>query len=196
MPSWFDSIINFLNTNNGTITALATALLAYITWRYVRLMKTYVQLTQENVQLAQEIAENSYKPEVVVRLLRKGVRTVQIAPTEFTEKPTFILSVKNVGPGIAYKIKFQGNLSFQPYKSEYHKSECPLKSINFLRNGIDQLVAGEERRSIHDFIGDPSGDPNQLQVTVTGTWEDLKGKKHHEDFYLNFADPELPPANE
>ena len=70
MPSWLDSVINFLNSNNGIITALATALLAYITWRYVRLMKTYVQLTQENVQLTQEIVENSYKPEVVVRLLR------------------------------------------------------------------------------------------------------------------------------
>ena len=160
--SWLTAFIEFLNSNNGIITALATALLAYITCRYVRLMKTYVQLTEKNVQMTQETVENSYKPEIVLRLLRKGTRSVRIAPTEFTEKSTFILSVKNVGPGIAYKIKFQGNLSFQPYKSEYHKSEYSLKSINFLRNGIDQLVAGEERRSIHDFIGDPSGDPNQL----------------------------------
>ena len=190
MPSWLDSIINFLNTNNGTITALATVLLAYITWRYVRLMKTYVQLTQENVQLTQEIAENSYKPEVVVSLLRTGVRSVQTAPNQFTDKPKIILRVKNVGPGIAYKINFQSDLSFQPYKSEY-----PLKIIGFLRNGVDQLVPGEERKSNFDFIGDPSGDPNQLQVTVTGTWEDSKGKKHCKDFYLNFTEPELPLAH-
>ena len=190
MPSWLDSVINFLNDNGGAITALATALLAYITWRYVRLMKTYVQLTQENVQLTQEIVENSYKPEVVVRLLRSGTRSVEIERAHNTDKPAITLSVKNVGPGIAYKIKFQVDLSFQPYKSEYS-----LKSINFLRNGIDQLVSGEERRSIHDFIGDPSGDPNQLQITVTGTWEDFKGKKHCKDFYLNFADPELPMAH-
>ena len=188
--SWLAAFIEFLNSNNGIITALATALLAYITWRYVRLMKTYVQLTQENVQLTQEMVENSYKPEVVLRLLRSGTRSVEIEPAYTMDKPTIILSVKNIGPGVAYKIKFQADLSFQPYKSEYS-----LKSINFLRNGIDQLVLGEERRSIHNFIGDPSGDPNQLQVTVTGTWEDLKGKKHHKDFYLNFADPELPPAH-
>ena len=190
MPSWFDSIINFLNTNNGTITALATALLAYITWRYVRLMKTYVQLTEKNVQLTQETVENSYKPEIVLRLLRKGVRNVQIAPTEYTEKPTVIIGVKNVGPGVAYKIKFEGDFSFQP-----HADDSPLKSINFLMNGIDQLFPGEERRSNNYFTGDPSGDPNQLQSTVTGTWEDLKGKKHREDFNLNFVASELPPAH-
>ena len=70
--SWLTAFIGFLNSNNGIITARATVLLAYIIWRYVRLMKTYVQLTQENVQLTQEIVENSYKPEVVARLYMKG----------------------------------------------------------------------------------------------------------------------------
>ena len=96
--SWLTAFIEFLNSNNGIITALATALLAYITWRYVRLMKTYVQLTQEMV-------ENSYRPEVVVRLLRSGTRSVEIEPAYTMDKPIIILSVKNVGPGIAYKIK-------------------------------------------------------------------------------------------
>ena len=127
MPSWLDSTINFLNENNGIITAIATTLLAYITWRYVRLMKKYVQLTQENVRLTRDMQEASYKPEVVVRLLRKGVRSVQVAPTEITHNPTVILSVKNVGPGVARKIKFQGDLSVQSYKGE-----DPLESINFL----------------------------------------------------------------
>ena len=113
MPSWLDAVINFLNLNNGIITAFATVLLAYITWRYVRLMKTYVQLTQENVRLTQEMVENTYKPEVVVRLLREGVRTVQTAPTEWTDKRTMILSIKNVGPGVARKIKFEGDFSFR-----------------------------------------------------------------------------------
>ena len=190
LPSWLESILNFLNSNNGIITAFATVLLAGITWRYVRLMKTYVQLTQENVRLTQEMLENSYKPEVVVRLLREGVRTVQTAPMESTDKPMIILSVKNVGPGIARKIKFEGNFSFQPYKDD-----PPLKSINFLTNGIDRLAPGDEKKSHGTFTGDPSGDPNQLQVMIIGTWEDLKGKKHCEDFYLNFADPDLPQGN-
>ena len=188
MPSWLDAVINFLNLNNGIITAFATVLLAYITWRYVRLMKTYVQLTQENVRLTQEMVENAYKPEVVVRLLCEGVRTVQTAPTEWTDKRTMILSIKNVGPGVARKIKFEGNFSFQSYEGD-----LPLKSINFLESGIDRLVPSEERRSNSFLTGDPSDDPNH---TITGTWEDLKGKKYCEDFCLNFADPELPPARD
>ena len=186
--SWLTAFIGFLNSNNGIITALATAVLAYITWRYVRLMKTYVQLTQENVQLTQEMVENSYKPEVVVRLLREGVRSVQTAATEYTDKRTMILSIKNMGPGVARKIKFDGDFSFRSYEGD-----LPLKSINFLANGIDRLIPGEERRSNSFITGDPSDDSNH---TITSTWEDVKGKKYREDFYLNFADSELPPANE
>ena len=148
--------------------------LAIITWRYVR--------------LTQEMLENSYRPEVVVRLLYEGVRTVQTAPTERTGKRTMILSIKNVGPGVARKIKFEGDFSFRSYGGD-----LPLKSINFLENGIDRLVPSEERRSNSFLTGNPSDDPNH---TITGTWEDLKGKKYCEDFCLNFADSELPPANE
>ena len=184
--SWLTAFIEFLNSNNGIITALATALLAYTTGLYVRLMKKYVQLTQENVQLTQEMVENSYKPEVVVRLLHEGVRSVQTAATEFTDKRTIILSIKNVGPGVARKIKFEGDLPFRSYEGD-----LPLKNINFLVNGIDRLVPGEERRSKSFLTGDPSDDPN---YTITGTWEDLKGKKYCEGFCLNFDDPELPPA--
>ena len=187
--SWLTAFIGFLNSNNGIITALATALLAYITWRYVRLMKTYVQLTQENVQLTQEMVENSYKPEVVVCLLSRGTRPVKIAPTETTDKPIMILSIKNVGPGVARKIKFEGDFSFRSYEDGES-----LESVNFLTNEIERLVPGEERRSNSTFTADPFRDPNQLQVTITGTWEDLKGKKYCEDFCLNFADSELPPA--
>ena len=182
MPSWFDSIINFLNTNNGTITALATVLLAYITWRYVCLMKTYVQLTQE-------IVENSYKPEVVLRLLTVGTRTVEVAPNHLMDKPTIILSLKNVGPGVARNIKFEGDLSINPYKIGYS-----LEKINFLMNGVNQLAPGDEKRSNGNFTGGLSDDPNELRITVTGTWEDFKGKEHRRDFYLDFADPELPKA--
>ncbi len=184
--SWLMAFIEFLNSNNGIITALATALLAYITWRYVRLMKTYVQLTKENVQLTQEMVENSYKPEVVVFLLHEGIRTVQTGPTQQTDKRTIILGIKNVGPGVARKIKFEGDFSFRSYGGD-----LPLKSINFLANGIERLVPGKERRSNSFLIGDLSDDPNH---TIIVTWEDLKGKKYCEDFCLNFHDSELPKA--
>ena len=155
--SWLTTFIGFLNSNNGIITALATVLLAYITWRYVRLMKTYVKLTQENVQLTQEIVEDSYRPEVVICLLYKDVTSIRIELTEYRAASMLILSLKNLGPGVARKIKFEGDLSFFPYEDG-----LPISSVNFLKNGIDRLVPGEERRSNQYFIADPSGDPNRL----------------------------------
>ena len=78
--------------------------------------------SKENVRLTQEMVENTYKPEIVVRLLRERVRTVQTAPTESTDKRTMILSIKNVGPGVARKIKFEGDFSFRSYEGD-----LPLK---------------------------------------------------------------------
>ena len=42
--------------------------LAIITWRYVRLTREYVRLTQE-------MLENTYKPEVIIRLLKTKKHT-------------------------------------------------------------------------------------------------------------------------
>ena len=175
MEIMIENISTIVMAFSAIVSTAATVVLAILTGKYVR--------------LTQQMVEGAYKPEVVVRLLHEGVRTVQTAPTEFTDKRTIILSIKNVGPGVARKIKFEGDFSFRSYGGD-----LPLKSINFLANGIDQLVPGEERRSNSFLTGDPSADPNQLQVTITGTWEDLKGKKYCEDFCLNFADSELPPA--
>ena len=164
----------------GAIVAIATVVLVLITRKYVLLMSEYVSLTQQ-------ILEVSYKPEVVVSLLRSSKQHLY---KEYLEVPGIILSIKNVGSGIARKINFEWDISFAPYGGE------PLGSINFLKNGIDCLAPGEERRSNSPFIADPSGDLNQLQVTIKGTWEDSKGKKYCADFDLNFADPDLPPAHD
>ncbi len=190
MPLWLDSTIKFLNENNGIITALATALLAYITWRYVRLMKTYVQLTQENVQLTQEMLENSYKPEVIVRLLPTGKAHVYEDGAEKRKHRILILIAKNIGPGVARNVKFEGHRSFNPMPDK--TKEPLLKRVYFLEDGVDRLLPAEELRSDNNLPGFPPSDLNKFQVTITGTWEDSKGKKHCEDFHLNFADPNLP----
>lgn len=166
---WSDWII----AGSAFITAVATGVLAYITRRYVRLTR--------------EMLEASYKPEVVIRLLSKGTANIQVAATESTYGPIIGLSVKNVGSGIARKIEFEADFSFYPC---VHRSG--LRDIYFLVNGIDRLAPGEEKESGSDFVVNQSRDPNQLQTTIKGTWEDSKGKKHCEDFHLNFADPDLP----
>ena len=153
------------------ITAIATGVLVYITWRYVRLTR--------------EMLEISYRPEVVVRLLRTGETYLH----DKVKNPLLTVHLKNVGPGVARNVKFEKYLSFNPIPDEI--DEPLLKRVYFFNSVIDRLVPGEELRSI-DLPGFPPSDPNKFQVTITGTWEDLKGKKYCEDFHLNFADPNLP----
>ena len=158
-------------------TAGATIVLAIVTRKYVRLTR--------------EMLEASYKPEVIVRLLGRGVTSVPVAPTEYTQRPILILSVKNVGSGVAHKIKFEADLDFAP-----SEDRDPLGSVYFLRNGIEQLAPGEERiASNNTFVGNPSRDRNQLQTTIRGTWEDPKGTEYSGDFHLDFTDPNLPDIN-
>ena len=168
LPSWLDAVIDFLNSNNGIITAFATVLLAYITWRYVRLMKTYVQLTQENVRLTQEIVENTYKPEVVIRLLATGKGYTYEDGAETRRNPLLILIAKNVGPGVARNVKFEGYCSFDPFEI----GKPLLSRVYFIEDGIDRLLPGEELRSDDNLPGFPPSDLNKFQVTITGTWED------------------------
>lgn len=158
---------------SAVVTACATLVLAVVTKRYVRLTR--------------EMLEASYKPEVVIRLLSRGVTNIKVAATESTSGPIIALSVKNVGTGIARKIEFEGDFSLCPCAH----GNC-LRDIYFLVNGIDCLAQGEEKESECVFAVNQSGDPNQLQTTIRGTWEDSRGKEHSEDFLLNFTDPDLP----
>ena len=98
------------------------------------------------------------------------------------------LCVKNVGPGVARKIEFRDNLSFAPYGGE------PLESIGFLKNGIDVLAPGQERRQNQPSVADPFGDLSQLQVTIPVNYEDSRGTKYSDAFSLDFTEPDLLPT--
>ena len=158
------------------ITAIATGVLVYITWRYVRLTR--------------EMLENTYRPDVVVRLLWEGKIYTYKDGTEIRKNRLLTLSVKNVGAGVARNVTFERYLSFNPVPDK--TDEPLLKRVFFLTDGIDRLLPGEELRSDDNLPGFPHSDLNKFQVTITGTWEDSKGKKYCEDFHLNFADPNLP----
>ena len=156
------------------ITAVATGVLAYITRRYVRLM--------------QEMVENAYRPEVVVFLFYKGVRTFQVTSAEYRSVTEIRIGVKNIGPGVARKIQFEMDPSFRPYQ----EGGSSLGDIYFLVNGVNRLVTAEEIKPDNIFLVGGFDDQNQVQTTIRGTWEDSKGRKYCEDFHLNFADPNLP----
>ena len=165
-------MMEWLNANSGALTVIATFVLVFVTgW--------YVLLTRRTLKA-------SYKPEVIVRLLRGNLHF----HNEHFADYEIVLCVKNVGPGVAYKIEFgdKDSLSFAPHGGE------PLESVNFLKYGIDCLPPGDERRHNEPIIPDPSGDLNQLQVTVNVSYQDSQGTEYSYPFRLNFAESDLPPA--
>ena len=170
---WSDWIIAV----SAFITAVATGVLAYITRRYVR--------------LTQEMLENTYRPEIDLRLLNTG----KVYPREIGvgvgKAALLILSVKNIGPGVARKVEFKGHESFNPEPDR--AGYFPLRRVYFLKEKWDRLLPGDELKSKDNLLGykfdmAPS-DLNKFQVTITGTWKDAKGKKYCDEFPLNFADP-------
>ena len=163
-------MLEWLTLITGAIVAIATVVLAYITWQHVR-------LTREALKAA-------YRPEVIIRLLRGKLHIGE----DHLGVYEIILCVKNVGTGVAHKIEFgdRDSLSFAPYGGE------PIDNINLLKHGIDLLAPGDERRHNTPIIPNLQGDLNQLRVTISVTYSD--GIKHSKPSSLNFADPEsLPP---
>lgn len=120
-------------------------------------------------------------------LIYVGVRNFPVTPTEFRSANEFKIAVKNVGPGVARKIEFEMDGSFRPYKED-----AVLNDIYFLVHGVDRLVPAEKIIADDLFLVVKFDDLNQVQTTIRGTWEDLKGKKYYDDFPLNFADRNLP----
>ena len=149
--SWLTAFIEFLNSNNGIITALATALLAYITWRYVRLMKTYVQLTQENVQLTQEILKATNKPEVILYL----------SP----EVGTMNLCIENIGVGYASNIKF--TVDYPP--NQLSPSGVKFENSDICKNGIDYLGREHKEKVLLFFLDDILNLPNIHSISLSHT---------------------------
>ena len=162
-------MIEWLTVITGVIVAIGTAALAVITWRYVRLTR--------------QLVEASDKPEIIVYL--------RASPTLIRDNLQVnetTLCVKNVGSGVARKIEFGNNLSFAPYGGE------PLENIGFLKNGIDVLAPGQERRQNQPSVADPFGDLSQLQVTIPVNYEDSRGTKYSDAFSLDFTEPDLLPT--
>ena len=165
-----DFIIRHLNSNSGLIVAIATIVLVGITWRYVRLTGSLVRLTGS-------LLKATYRPYISV-----------YQRSERHDKFFYIQSicVKNVGVGVARKIRFRGDLTFQTEKGS------PLNEIYFIRKGIDALAPGQElRRAVTPLSDIRREDHNYPSVSITVTYEDLAGEIHNEEFKLDFNDVHL-----
>ena len=90
MIAWLENLNNFLNANNGTITALATVVLAVITFWY-----TY---------LTRKILKASDTPDIRVFLSQVGGGGIGMY--------TLDLCVENIGTGFARDVHFSGDFIF------------------------------------------------------------------------------------
>ena len=83
--------MSWIIASSAIVTALATVVLAIITWRYVRLTK--------------EILKTSDKPEILIFLFPNEKSLYRID-----------LCIQNIGTGFASDVKFTGDLSFRSFR--------------------------------------------------------------------------------
>ena len=88
LTAWLESLTDFLNKNDGTITAIATVSLTDITFWYAFLTR--------------KILKSTNKPEILIFLY----------PDE--KYPFINLCIQNIGTGFASAITFTGDPTFMP----------------------------------------------------------------------------------
>lgn len=169
MRSW---LIELLEANNNAIiafsaliTAIATGVLAVITYLYAKTTR--------------EILKASNKPEILIFLF----------PDE-THPYCVNLCIENIGTGFAHKIYFAGDLSFVPMLPHGWK---PLSENGILKNGIDYLPPGK-KVEIFLFMTntmEQSFSPGMLTISeesldITVTYRDSVNTEHEKNFQLEF----------
>ena len=148
--SWLESVNNFLNANDGTITAIATVVLAIITFWYARLTRG--------------ILKASNKPEILVSLVPHEIYT-----------NTIYLCIQNIGTGSATDIKLTSDSSFTPHLP----SNRPLEKFGIFKQGIDYLGPGNKVQ-IFLFWTDDLPKLSTQSLTITVNYKDCKPKNGKE----------------
>ena len=162
-------MIDWLNDNNGTLIVITIFFLVLITGWYIYLTK----------QLLKALC----KPEIVVYLRASEVLKYR------NRAPTYMVQccVKNVGAGVARKIRFGGDLAV---KDDLFINGSLLKSVSFIEDGIDALVQGDERICQAGY--EEQYESGELRLTVTAVYEDSMRNLFEDKFLLDFRDPTLP----
>ena len=158
------SVINSLNSNSGLITAIATVVLVIITWRYVRLTDSLLKAT--------------YKPQILVSL-----RYEEFIGSSGSSLHWQNICVKNIGVGLARKVKFDGDLSFRTGKN------TSIGGIDFIKKGIDALEPGDERNERVPIEFEPAEAYPPVLITVA--FKDSMDNDFDDEFTLDFNDRTL-----
>ena len=162
-------MIDWLNDNNGTLIVITIFLFVLITGWYIHSTK----------QLLKALC----KPEIVVYLRASEVVKYR------SRAPAYMVQccVKNIGAGVARKIRFGGDLAV---KDDLFIKGSLLKSVSFFEDGIDALVQGDERTCQASY--EEQCESRKLRLTVTAVYQDSIGNSFEGKFPLNFRDPTLP----
>ena len=168
-------IINWLNDNSGAVTGISSIITSLATVVLVVITGWYVRLTEK--------LKATYKPEVLVSIdyLERVIRGVF----------SMAVSVKNLGQGVARKVKFGGDISFSPCGNN------PLQEIDFLKDGYDVLPPGGGGSCRISGALKPLSDfdaQRQTLVVITVTYEDSVKNKYADTFRFDFSDRILPSA--
>ena len=150
-------IVDFLNHNNGTITAIATVVLAVITFWYV--------------WLTRKILKANNQPEILVYLFPSEGYSYQIN-----------LYIQNIGTGFASDITFSGNFSSIPQNSFLN---IPLQELSVFKNGIDYLGPGK-KIELGLFSTHSMGDLINHTLNISVDYIDAMNGKYKDTFLLDF----------
>ena len=140
-----NTFLEILNLSSVAITALATAILAFITWRYVVLTKMMLR-SQDTPRVQVFVAKHNWSPGIY----------------------SYDLVIENIGRGVAHDIKFIGDLS----SIQTHFGSRQLTEHGIIKNGIPYLGPGKQYRlpifwQTRDSITDPVLPEEPISVEVT-----------------------------
>lgn len=152
-----NEIIEYLNKNNGVITAFATVVLAVITFWYA--------LMTRKILLA------SNKPEILVYLFPSEGYSYKIN-----------LCIQNIGTGFASNIKIKGDYSTLPRASLINN---PFQEMSIFKDGIDYLGPGR-KIEIPLFFTHSMGELKDKSLDLSVKYNDSNGTSHPHTFQLDF----------
>ncbi|MDE0327099.1 MAG: hypothetical protein OXN27_24505 [Candidatus Poribacteria bacterium] len=114
----------------GWITLTSTVVIAIATVVYVFLTNRLLKETKRSI-------DETNRPEVVIFLDFEEGGTVPASRALGSYFCQLSLCIMNVGTRTAYKVKFKGDLSFEPALGD------PLNQIKSLKDGIPLLIPGQ-----------------------------------------------------
>lgn len=138
-------------------------------------------LTYKMLQEAKRTIDETCRPEVVV-FLRSEIPPKSNSFYYFK----ILFCVQNSGSGAARKVRFEGDLSFNPKDSS-------LDKIEFVKNGIDVLVPGE-MLSKTIFLGNRPFhhkefcEISESKAEINVAYKNINKKGYSQDFTLDLSE--------